>query len=59
MAFANGDAVEPLTVIGKVGQKNTGTQVTFGRMPASLTRPNMRSKRSNIYYEPRRFCALA
>ena len=29
MAFANGDAVEPLTVIGKVGQRNTGSQVTF------------------------------
>lgn len=29
IAFENGNLVEPLTEIGKVGKKNTGTKVTF------------------------------
>jgi topoisomerase-4 subunit B len=29
MAFAGGDPVEPLTVVGTVGQRNTGTAVRF------------------------------
>ena len=32
MAFANGDVVEPLTVIGKVGQKNTGTRDSWSML---------------------------
>ncbi len=39
IAFANGELVEPLTVIGKVGKKNTGTLLRFWPEPQFFDSP--------------------
>ncbi len=41
IAFENGELVEPLEVIGKVGKKNTGTPCVFGRTRRFSTRRSM------------------